>query len=345
MVRIKKPLKFSGRIGHMPLIGLAALAALTSGPVLMANERDIARMAVEARKVRETLVDDPLRPHYHLTPADARPLPLDQDRSTFKDGRYHLWFAVDHAGSKSLEHVSSIDLLHWRCHLTNDPEAPASGTPVLTDGKGRRIEWAWIAPSDQVSPSAAEAAHRMSAGAVLSLPRLVTAADGVTHIAPAPEVGKLRIRRATAENVSATFDAPVMLPGVAGRSYELRIELEPSGAGRFGVQVLRSGDGTSCVAAVYDPAMELLSLEVPQDEGEPIVLDVAELPAAQAKSLSLQIFVDRSVVEAYANGQCVVAGQVNPRDVAAEGIAVFTEGQPVQGRAIEGWELAPSNAW
>jgi sucrose-6-phosphate hydrolase SacC (GH32 family) len=345
MVRIKGPQDFPGLVGRMPAIGLAALAALMSGPLLMASERDMARMAVEARKVRETLVDDPLRPQYHLTPADARPIPRDQDRAAFQDGRYHLWFAVDHAGAKSLEHFSSIDLLHWRCHLTDDPEAPATGSLQLTDGSGRRIEWTWIEPDEKGSPSAAEAAHRTSAGAVLSLPRLVTAADGATQITPAPEVEKLRIRRATAEDVSATSDTPVLVPGIAGRVCELRLDLEPSGAGRFGVRVLRSGDGTAHVAVVYDPAKELLSLEVPQASGEPIVLDMAELAAAKAKPLSLRIFIDCSVVEAYANGQCVVAGQVKPGDVAAEGVAVFTEGAPVRTRSIECWEMAPSNPW
>jgi sucrose-6-phosphate hydrolase SacC (GH32 family) len=345
MVRIKRPQDSPGLVDRMPLIGLVALASLMSGPLLPANERDMARMAVEARKVRETLVDDPLRPQYHLSPADARPVPRDQDRAAFQDGRYHLWFAVDHAGSKTLEHFSSIDLLHWRYQLPDDPEAPATGSLQLADGSGRRIEWAWIEPGEKGSPSAAEATHRASAGAVLSLPRLATAADGVVHLTPVAEVEKLRIRRATAEDVSATSAAPVVLSGIAGRSCELRLELEPSGAGRFGVQVLRSNDGKAAVAVVYDPAKELLSLEVPQAHGEPIVLDMAELAAAKSKSLSLRIFIDRSVVEAYANGQCVVAGQVKPGDVAAEGVAVFTEGEPVRGRAIEGWEMAPSNPW
>lgn len=337
------------------LIGGAALAALVSAAVLpaamvAANDRDLARMAVEARKVRETLVEDPLRPHYHLVPADARPLPQDKDRAAFQGGRYHLWFTVEHAGTKALEHFSSIDLVYWRCHPADDPAAPASGSLQLEDGTGRRIEWTWIEPgkTDNASAAAAaaEAAQAASgASAALSLPRLVTEADGDRQIAPAPEVEKLRVRRATAEEITAGSDAPVVLSGIVGRSCELRLELEPSGAGRFGVQVLRSGDGKAHAAVGYDPGSERLTLEVTRPDGQPEVIDAGALPAAKGKPLSLRIFIDRSVVEAYANGQCVVAGQVNPADVAAEAVAVFAEGQPVRARSIECWELAPSNPW
>ena len=81
-----------------------------------------------ARRVRRAELNDPIRPCWHLTVAEGTAMPFDPNGAIFKDGIYHLWYIYQVEGSHHWQHLSSIDLFHWRWysndlqHYPGDPD-------------------------------------------------------------------------------------------------------------------------------------------------------------------------------------------------------------------------------
>jgi len=72
-----------------------------------------------ARKIRVAELNDPIRPSWHLTIAEGTGYPFDPNGAIFKDGIYHLWYLYQAESGHHWQHLSSIDLFHWRWH-SND---------------------------------------------------------------------------------------------------------------------------------------------------------------------------------------------------------------------------------
>lgn len=97
-----------------------------------------------AGKVRNIELNDPIRPGWHLTIAEGHAMPFDPNGAIFKDGVYHLWHIYQPGRDLHFwQHLSSIDLFHWRWNST--PLEPQPGDPekgifsgnafVANDGK------------------------------------------------------------------------------------------------------------------------------------------------------------------------------------------------------------------
>ena len=67
-----------------------------------------------ARKIRRAELSDPIRPEWHLTIAEGKAMPFDPNGAIFKDGVYHLWYIYQDEKKCNWQHLSSIDLFHWR---------------------------------------------------------------------------------------------------------------------------------------------------------------------------------------------------------------------------------------
>jgi beta-fructofuranosidase len=72
-----------------------------------------------ARKIRCMQLDDSIRPSWHLTIAEDQGYPFDPNSVIFKNGIYHLWYLYQNEKKQQWQHLSSIDLFHWRWH-SND---------------------------------------------------------------------------------------------------------------------------------------------------------------------------------------------------------------------------------
>ena len=70
-----------------------------------------------SREFRERLLSDPYRPAFHFAFPEGDGRPGDPNGAFYHNGRYHLMYLYNKAGSGfSWGHVSSTDLLHWRHH-------------------------------------------------------------------------------------------------------------------------------------------------------------------------------------------------------------------------------------
>jgi beta-fructofuranosidase len=55
------------------------------------------------------------------------------------------------------------------------------------------------------------------------------------------------------------------------------------------------------------------------------------------------VFVDKSVVEVFANGRQAVMRRIYPSRADSVGVKLFSNGGPANVAALEAWEMMPSN--
>lgn len=110
---------------------LLSVGCCLSVALLPAQEYDTVKIQsgdIDAsRRVRRAELNDPIRPSWHLTIAEGTGMPFDPNGAIYKNGIYHLWHLYQDEGRQQWQHLSSIDLFHWRWH-TNDLR-PHAGDP------------------------------------------------------------------------------------------------------------------------------------------------------------------------------------------------------------------------
>ena len=57
------------------------------------------------------------------------------------------------------------------------------------------------------------------------------------------------------------------------------------------------------------------------------------------ETLKLHIFVDRSVVEVYANGRACITARFYPRHAASLGLDLFARGGTAKAKSVDVWEM------
>jgi sucrose-6-phosphate hydrolase SacC (GH32 family) len=163
----------------------------------------------------------------------------------------------------------------------------------------------------------------------MSLPRELSLEGARVVMRPAAEVRKLRGRRLGAE--------------LAGDCLELAAEIDPGDAQRAGLKLRAAPDASEQTLVYYDRAARKLivdrsksSLDPRTDHGPqsgPFLL-------APGETLRLHIFLDRSVVEIFANERACVTARVYPSKAASLGLGLFSEGGKAKLASLEGWEIA-----
>ncbi|WP_422927320.1 glycoside hydrolase family 32 protein [Singulisphaera sp. PoT] len=220
----------------------------------------------------------------------------------------------------------------WRA----DFFAPES---VLTPD-GRRVMWAWLATADRKD-------GLMSNLTLQSLPReLSLPEDGILRIKPLRELETLRFDPTTAESIDLTQAARTLLadrspPGtkiadLSGDSSEIRITIPRAEAERklFGFTVYADGKGGG-LPIVFRP--EYGTLRVGTAEAP---FSIADLP--KGEDVTLRIFVDRHIVEVFANDRQALLAH-HAEYAGHPTLAAFTVGAPTRLGKVESWKLHPTN--
>jgi beta-fructofuranosidase len=204
---------------------------------------------------------------------------------------------------------------------------------VLTPD-GRRVMWAWLA-----TPSGRSAVIR--GRSIQSLPReLSLAADGVLRIKPLRELESLRADPVVKENVVIPNGAPppfgtavwqplAQLPADAAE-IRLTVPRDQAARKRFGFRLFGEGQagGLPIILRPETGTIRVGTTEAP--------FAVADLPPGE--DLDLRIFVDKYVVEVFANDrQAVVATHMDWTGKA--GLDGYSSGAPTTIRRLETWKL------
>jgi beta-fructofuranosidase len=208
---------------------------------------------------------------------------------------------------------------------------------TLQDEQGRRIMFGWL------WEGRSQEAHEAAGWAgVMSLPRVLSLrSDGWVSFEPASELTSLRGAHRRWEAIPV-LSSEYALSEVQGGCLEIVAELAPGDAAMCGVDVLRSPDGAEYTRVVYDWARRRLEIDRRRSSSnaeDQHDVQGADLELLDGELLRLRIFVDRSIVEVFANGRACVTSRVYPSRHDSLGVALFAEGGAAEARSIDVWEI------
>ena len=170
-----------------------------------------------------------------------------------------------------------------------------------------------------------------------TLPRVVSLRpDGLLSFKPVPELQALRGRHivGTLGSISASNQVQ---PQIRGDLLEILVEIEPGDARAFGLKVRCTNDGCAGVEIRYDGQGLAVDDErgifnEQQPEMGPFVLMENE------KTLRLHLFLDKGVLEVYANDRACFSRPIKP-PVDDLAVALFAEGGTAQVLALDAWTM------
>ncbi len=211
---------------------------------------------------------------------------------------------------------------------------------TLLDDRGRRLMWGWLWEGRDN-----RALEEAGWAGVMSLPRVLSLRDdGALGIEPVPELALLRGAEHRLEEVALAADAEVPVAGVHGDCLEIVAEIAPGGASVAGLTVRRSPDGAEETAIVYDCRSGRLTLDCERSSLSVAVdrpVHGAALPLAPGEPLRLHLFLDRSVVEVFANGRARITDRIYPTRADSRGVRAFARGGRATLTAFNAWAMAP----
>lgn len=218
------------------------------------------------------------------------------------------------------------------------PGGSLSAPETLLDDKGRRIFFGWIGEPDRlVGNRPWDDCFATGWGSVMSLPRIISLDDaGKLRIEPVPELEILRRnhRGWEAFELSETHDE--ILPHVGGDCLEILVALDPVNATQVGVKVRCSPGGEEETVITYEVAKRL-NVAAKNESGESF--QEAPFCLAAGELLELRIFLDRSVLEVFANRCQCVTHRTFPKRKDSLGVRIFSQGAPVSVRSIDIWDI------
>ncbi|MBI2941927.1 MAG: glycoside hydrolase family 32 protein [Chloroflexi bacterium] len=245
---------------------------------------------------------------------------------------------------------------------------------TLLDGKGRRILFG------RLHEARYGYIQRASGWAgMLALPIVLSLSDdGNLLMEPAPELEVLRRERVHLSDIPLGPDSTVPLAGLGGDRLEIRAVFEWGDAEEFGVKVCCSPDGEEQTLirvnknpwARYRPATGATSggesvtarpitgrdtpnpramrreliLDVTRSSVNPEVSDresqQCTVVLSDGQPLELRVFVDRSVVEVFADNRHYLAKRIYPARPDSLGVQVFALGGSATLRSLDAWQMA-----
>jgi beta-fructofuranosidase len=185
----------------------------------------------------------------------------------------------------------------------------------LADANGRRIVWGWVTEGRSV-----EEQIRAGWSGVLSLPRVLTLGeDGGLRQAFAPELASLRDRGWGFSNLRVPSDGVKTLDRVAGDGVEIQATFSANRATRFGLRV-----------------QDDLEIAYDREKGEIVG---APLTLGDGESLTLHIYVDRSVTEFIAGGRVAKTLRCYRNGFDGLRLSLFSEGGETVAESLTVWRL------
>lgn len=229
---------------------------------------------------------------------------------------------------------------------------------TLLDGQGRRIFWGWIMEARPANNGWAS---------VASLPRVLSLADDKTlRIEPAPELEILRCDPRHRENLTVSGER--LLDDIRGDCLEISAVIEPGDAREFGLVVRRSPDGAEQTVVICAPRDKTLKTELAKSTLDPSVRyqayngkfaethglpmdksvvteQIAPFELKPGEPLRLRVFLDRSVLEVFANERQCITQRIYPSRADSLGVALVARGGAIKVRSLDAWPMSPVNSY
>ena len=204
---------------------------------------------------------------------------------------------------------------------------------------GRRIMIAWVTEGRTT-----EAMKDAQWAGILSLPRdLSLDDDGILRIKPTPELEMLRTDHKSFTNISLGADELIKLDGIFGNTLELLAKITSPATGQIGFKVCQSPDETEETIITVDINAGTLTIDPSRSSLRADVTgrgaQVAPFTLAPGEELELRIFIDRSVVEVFANERQCVTKRIYPSRADSLGIQAFSNGAKSEIKSLDAWQM------
>jgi beta-fructofuranosidase len=180
-----------------------------------------------------------------------------------------------------------------------------------------------------------------------SLPRtLWLRKDGTLGMGPAKELESLRLSSQEKKNIDLKAGDDLALPGIGSELMELEVTLLPGGATQAGVKVDASSDGQEQTSIYYDARDKKLKFDTTKSSLEwgTKIVEEASFELKASEPLVLHIYVDKGIVEVFANERQAIARAVYPK-LKGTGVHLFANGGNVRLASVKAWRLAPANPY
>ena len=236
------------------------------------------------------------------------------------------------------------------------------GPRTLVDAEGRRIYLDWMR---EIRGRERERASGWSGA--MTLPRVLSLdADRQLLIEPVPEIEKLRVREQAHPDRVVEADGDVVLDGIEGSCLEIMLQVDPIEAAEVGVWVFCSPDGNEQTEICCDLQAGELRIDVSASTLDPDIAytryrqrvggrqlleevpgpehytctQIAPFRLDEGETLTLHIFLDRSILEVFANGRQCITQRVYPTRSDSVTVRAFARDGGARFSGIRAWELA-----
>ncbi len=219
---------------------------------------------------------------------------------------------------------------------------------TMQDQKGRRIWWAWI----QEKRSSKAQANAGWAG-VMSLPKILTLrTNGTLGVEPVPELEILRREPVRIADKKMEPNDPLLLKEFASDCAEIEVEIELGSARQVGLRVRSTSDGSEQTLIGFDRNSQTLFCDTTASSKDPETKNLppflgnqliqrGSLKIADNERLRLRVYIDASVIEAFANGRVSLSDRVYPVNPESLGIGLFSKGGTAHLSSMAMWKLDP----
>ena len=267
------------------------------------------------------------------------PLPDSAGGGKMTDRYLQLFIAHNrgaqyYTGKWDAEHERFLPETHgrfsWRDSACFAPES-------LIDGKNRQLAWFWFRDDPE------KAFETYGWTGVYSFPRALWLENGILHMAPAEELEQLQSHEMRLPAFPLSGKKELSVPD--GTSFRLRAEIRVGDAENVGFFV--RADETERTEISYDRKNGGLVVNT-ENSGCTgwRIRECAPFALSDGETLSLDIMVDRSVVEVYANERQAIARRVYPtHPERAVRVIAFADGGEAQVCSLAAWKTEPTNPY
>ncbi|MDE2854009.1 MAG: glycoside hydrolase family 32 protein [Chloroflexota bacterium] len=208
---------------------------------------------------------------------------------------------------------------------------------------------------------------------IMTLPRRLTLdADGRLLQQPAGELASLRYDHQRVDAMTLPANEETLLDGISGSAMELELEIDPADAPLVELNVLRSPNreevtriaffkhrgnryrqrlsktqamnaSSAAIAALPQRYESLISIDSSYSSTLPEALsrapETAPVFLEDDEPLQLRVFIDRSVVEVFANGKQALALRVYPEREDSLGVSLRAQGRAARLNRLDAWAM------
>jgi len=113
------------------------------------------------------------------------------------------------------------------------------------------------------------------------------------------------------------------------------------------IKVCCSPDRAEETRIFYDAVVKKLKVDTTRSSlGEgPKVVEAGPFELGADETLLMHIFIDRSIVEVFANDRQAVTRCIYPTQPDSLGVSLFSTGGAVEVPSVQAWEMAAANPW